>query len=86
MQVPMFRAKDKDSDKIVEGFYFNYPVINNVTEESKLLTNMAHCIISYQAGMMGLINEPIACTVDMGTLEFVKFVDVPVVNDKVVIV
>jgi hypothetical protein len=86
MQVPMFRAKDKDSDKVVEGFYFNYPVTNNATEESAILANTAHCIITHQVGMMGLINEPIACSIDMGTLEFVRFVDVPVTNDKIVIV
>jgi hypothetical protein len=84
----MFRAKDSDSDKIVEGFYFNYPVVNNnnITEENAILANTAHCLITYQVGMMGLINEPIACSIDMGTLEFVKFIDVPVTNDKITII
>lgn len=84
MQVPVFRAKDKDSDKIVEGFYFNYPVVKNPSEND-ILTNVAHCIITYQDGMMGMINEPIACSIDMGTLEFVKFVDVPCNTSQIII-
>lgn len=84
MQVPYFRAKDKDSDKIVEGFYFNYPVVKNPSE-SDILTNVAHCIITYQDGMMSMINEPIACSIDMGTLEFVKFVDVPCKTSQIII-
>ena len=84
MQVPMFRAKDRDSDKIVEGFYFNYPITKN-PNESDILNNVAHCIITYQDGMMGIINEPIACTIDMTTLEFVKFVDVPCKTDAIII-
>ena len=25
MKIPYFKAKDKDSDRIIEGFYFEYP-------------------------------------------------------------
>jgi hypothetical protein len=36
-----------------------------------------HSIFTYKEGMMGIINEPIACSIDITTLEFVKFIDIP---------
>lgn len=53
MKVPIFKAKDADSNDIVEGFYFNYPEFNNVTpteeESSEVVTsNMKHCILTYK--------------------------------------
>ena len=84
MQVPVFRAKDKDSGDIVEGFYFEYPVTNGQGPIGSsdpnlpvLRLNTAHCLITYKPGMMGLVNEPVGCTVDMTTLQFVRFVEVP---------
>lgn len=84
MQVPIFRAKDKDSDKIVEGFYCNYPLVKNPQSE-QILTNVVHSIFTYQDGMMGMVNEPIACSIDMTTLEFVKFVDVPCKTEQIIL-
>lgn len=79
MKVPIFRAKDKDSDKMVEGFYFNYPITDSANDID--INSYAHCIITYQKGLMGIINEPIACSIELESLEFVKFVDVPVRED-----
>ena len=84
MQVPYFRAKDKDSDQIVEGFYCNYPMIKN-PQNDQILTNVVHSIFTYKDGMMGLINEPVACSIDPTTLEFIKFVDVPCKTEKIIV-
>lgn len=80
MQIPIFRAKDADSEKIVEGFYCNYPLMKNKDREDSGITenaNIVHSIFTYQDGALGIINEPIACSIDIGTLEFVKFIDIP---------
>ena len=81
MKVPVFKAKDVDSNDVVEGFYFEYPLTNSFAEvagDSNIVTaNIAHCILTYKPGLMGVINEPTGCTIDLATLEFVKFVDVP---------
>jgi hypothetical protein len=84
MQIPIFRAKDKDSDKIVEGFYCNYPLLTN-PNESDIMNNVVHSIFTYQNGMMGMINEPIACSIDITTLEFVKFIDVPCNTERIIL-
>ena len=54
MKVPIFRAKDADSNDIVEGFYFNYPEVNNImqTEEGEntevVSSSIKHCILTYK--------------------------------------
>lgn len=90
MQVPVFRAKDVDSKDIVEGFYFEYPVTNAgaLGGQGSIITeaaNMAHCILTYKPGMMGLINEPTGCTIDLSTLEFVKFIDIPCKTNQIIL-
>ena len=84
MQIPIFRAKDKDSDQMVEGFYVEYPV-TNTQGSSAITTNTAQCIFTYKPGMMGLINEPYVCTIELGTLEFVKYVDVPCSASQIIL-
>ncbi len=79
MRVPIFKAKDKDSDKIVEGFYFNFPVMG--TDE----TAVSHNIITFQPSAMGFVNEPMACSIDPTTLEYVRFYDIPVGNERIII-
>ena len=85
MQVPVFRAKDVDSNEIVEGFYFEYPVTTNPMAESTIQTNIARCLLTYKPGMMGLINEPTGCTIDLATLEFVRFIDVPCQTPQIIL-
>lgn len=95
MQVPVFRAKDLDSDKIVEGFYFEYPAVNNFMQGMMGMENaqsdvpvvsatMTHSLISYKPGMMGIVNEPVGCTIDLSTLEFVRFVEIPCDNAPII--
>ena len=92
MQVPVFRAKDVDSNDIVEGFYYEYPVTTNFAptvneggEFPVIQTNIAHCILTYKPGMMGLVNEPTGCTIDVTTLEFVRFVEVPCKTNQIIL-
>ncbi len=84
MRVPIFRAKDKDSNEIVEGFYFEYPLVNSVTSGS-INSNLCHSLITYKPGVMGLINEPTGCTIDLSTMEFVKFIDIPCSNENIIL-
>ena len=84
MKVPYFRAKDRDSDTIVEGFYCSYPLMK--TQTDPLVPNEVHSIFTYKDGMMGMINEPVACSIDITTLEFVKWVEVPCIKGDVGII
>ena len=84
MQVPIFRAKDRDSNEYVEGFYVEYP-ITNTPQESAIDTNIAHCIFVHKPGMMGMINEPYVCSIEFATLEFVRYVDVPCSVGKIIL-
>lgn len=84
MQIPYFRAKDKDSDQMVEGFYVEYP-ITNTQQDTVIETNIAHCIFVHKPGMMGMINEPYVCSIELGTLEFVKYVDVPCSTGQIIL-
>ena len=86
MQIPIFRAKDRDSEQMVEGFYVEYPVAN-VPNNGDIVTNtnIAHCIFTHKPGMMGIINEPYVCTIDLATLEFVKFIDIPCKTGQIVL-
>ena len=82
MQIPIFRAKDKDSDQMVEGFYVEYPLTNT---QGSIVTSMAQCIFTYKPGMMGVVNDPYVCTIDVGTLEFVRYVDMPCSAGKIIL-
>ena len=51
MKVPIFRAKDIDSNKVVEGFYFNYPETNHRSVIGGSEADQAshkHCLITYR--------------------------------------
>jgi hypothetical protein len=89
MKVPVFRAKDKDSDEIVEGFYFNYPQSSSEEEVNGIvMTKIQHCLLTYrpvdpndlptlfESASATIINEPIGCNIDIKTLEFVRYEEV----------
>ncbi len=84
MRVPIFRAKDNDSDEYVEGFYVEYPPVN-VPEADVSVSSMARCIFVCKPGMMGIINDPYVCSIDIGTLEFVRYIDIPCKNGQIVL-
>lgn len=86
MKVPVFRAKDLDSNEYVEGFYCEYPVTSispNISMSE--YSNVARCLLTYRPGMMGIVNEPVGCTVDVTTMEFVKYVDIPCKGEPTII-
>lgn len=78
MKVPYFRAKDKDSDRIVEGFYFEYPETtycfstDYATEKCKLIP----CIVTYRMSDWGLPNVPQLATIDINTLEQIGEIEI----------
>lgn len=87
MQVPIFRAKDADSGEYVEGFYVEYPVANSKkTDDFEVKCSLInHCIFVYKPSVLGIINEPYVCTIDIQTLEFVRFAEIPCKNAPVII-
>lgn len=86
MKVPIFRAKDIDSNDIVEGFYSCYPrIAGNNLDNDVLMSNTCHCIITHMPSAMGVINEPVGCNIDITTLEFVKFIDVPCKSNQIIL-
>lgn len=72
MTIPFFKAKDRDSDKWVEGFYCEFPLTNDKTVPQS-------CLFTYQPDntMGGIVNKPVCCSIDMTTLEFIRFIEIP---------
>lgn len=78
MKVPIFKAKDIDSDKYYTGFYFSYPsttyCITSDYLSGEKVKNI-HCLVSHTMTDWGLPNRPILITIDNTTLEQVGYVD-----------
>lgn len=70
MTIPIFKAKDKDSDKWVEGYYCEFPLTKDGIPQP--------CILTYQPNkaMGGIVNSPICCSIDITTLEPIRFTEV----------
>ena len=66
MRVPYFRAKDKDSETWVEGFYVEFPEHPNINTECKLI----HAIMVIVPEAIGdtFRNTLSFCTIDVNTL------------------
>lgn len=81
MKIPYFKAKDKDNDKIIEGFYFEYPettyCISNDYERCKC--KLIPCIVTYRMTDWGLPNIPQFAIIDKSTLE--KIGEIEIDND-----
>lgn len=76
MKVPYFRAKDKDSETIVEGFYFAYPKTTYCVDDyERYPVEIVHCLCFDQMTDWGLPNRPMVCTIDKNTLELTGYVD-----------
>lgn len=77
MKVPVFRAKDRDSDRYYEGFYFAYPettyCFSNDYANGKV--KLIHCIVTHRMTDWGLPNQPVLVTIDIETLEQIGEVD-----------
>lgn len=78
MKIPYFKAKDKDSDRIVEGFYFEYPettyCFSNDYADCKC--KLIPCIVTYRMSDWGLPNVPQLVTIDINTLEQIGKVEI----------
>jgi hypothetical protein len=78
MKIPYFKAKDKDSDRIVEGFYFEYPettyCFSNDYEIAKC--KLIPCIVTHRMTDWGLPNIPQLVTIDKSTLEKIGYIEI----------
>lgn len=66
-----YRAKDKDSDRYFEGYYFEYPE-TTYCFESDPTPKMIPCLATYRMTDWGLPNVPVMVTIDPETLEVLE--------------
>lgn len=79
MKIPYFRAKDKDSDRIIEGFYFEYPETTYCFSNDYVNCKLIPCLITHRMTDWGLPNIPQLATIDKSTLE--KIGEIEIDND-----
>lgn len=81
MLVPYFKAKDKDTDREVRGFYFEYPETTYCFSEDydNGKCKLIPCIVTYRMSDWGLPNVPQLATIDKSTLE--KIGEIEIDND-----
>lgn len=77
MKIPVFRAKDIDSDKYYTGFYFEYPETNFCFSEDYAngKVKLKKCLSTYRTTDWGLPNVPCVVTIDTSTLEQIGEID-----------
>lgn len=82
MKIPYFKAKDKDSDRIVEGFYFEYPETTYCfsNDYERCGVKLIPCLVTYRMTDWGLPNIPQLATIDKSTLE--KIGEIEIENDN----
>lgn len=75
--IPIFKAKDEDSDQWVTGFYFAYPETTYCFTEDyeRHPVKIVHCITFHRMTDWSLPNRPTVCNIDIDTLELVGWVD-----------
>ena len=75
--IPYYRAKEKGSERYVEGFYFAYPETTYCFTEDyeRHPVKIIHCIVSHQMSDWGLPNEIVCCQIDADTLEQIGWFD-----------
>lgn len=75
--IPIFKAKDEDSDLWVTGFYFAYPETTYCFTEDyeRHPVKIIHCIAFHRMTDWCLPNRPSVCNIDISTLELVGWVD-----------
>lgn len=76
MKVPIFKAKDKDSNSWVEGTYFAYPTTTFCfAEDYQDGVPVVPMILFWAMTDWGLPNKPMFCTIDPDTLEQTGWID-----------
>ena len=75
--IPIFKAKDENSDQWVTGFYFAYPETTYCFTEDyeRHPVKIIHCITFHRMTDWCLPNIPTVCNIDIDTLELVGWVD-----------
>ena len=81
MLVPYFKAKDKDTDREVRGFYFEYPETTYCFSEDydNGKCKLIPCLVTHRMTDWGLPNIPQLATIDKSTLE--KIGEIEIDND-----
>lgn len=70
--IPYFRAKDKDSEQWVEGFYAEFPETKNPNVENRLVP----AIVLVTPSMFNNNNTLNYCTIDISTLEQIGEIEI----------
>lgn len=78
MKLPYFKAKGKDSDRWIEGFYFEYPETTYCFSEDydRGTCKLIPCIVHHRMTDWNLPNTPELCTIDINTLEQIGEVEI----------
>lgn len=79
MKIPYFKAVDLDTNKIIRGFYFEYPSTTYCFTEDYFRepkVKLIPCIVFEEMTDWGLPNKPMLCTnIDKSTLEQIGYID-----------
>lgn len=75
--IPVFEAKDENSNQWVTGFYFAYPETTYCFTEDyeRHPVKIIHCITFHRMSDWSLPNRPTVCNIDIDTLKLVGWVD-----------
>ena len=77
MKIPYYKAKENNSERIYEGFYFAMPETTYCFSEDyqKSDVKILHFLVAHQMTDWGLPNRPYLVTIDPSTLEQIGEVD-----------
>ena len=78
MKIPYVKAIDKDTNKEVKGFYFEYPSTTYCfsNEYNNCPVKLIPCIVFHQMTDWSMPNKPMLCTnIDKSTLELIGYID-----------
>lgn len=75
--IPYYKAKIKDADRFVEGFYFAYPETTYCFKEDYVNhpVEIVHCVCSHRMSDWGLPNRAICHIIDVDTLKQIGWFD-----------
>ena len=79
MKIPYFQATIKNSDRKIQGFYFEYPettyCFSSDYEREGKPVKLIPCIAGHRMTDWGLPNEPVCYQIEKETLEQIGWVD-----------
>jgi hypothetical protein len=75
MRIPYYKAIDKETNREVEGFYFEYPETTYAFKSDGPI-KVISCLCSYRITDWGLPNIPTLCnSIDKSTLKQIGWID-----------